>query len=285
MHLAEFVNCVNVSAAALGAQPSAPATTPSEAGQVANAGATTVAPATLDAAQEPAPAPHSADEVAWKFDAFVYYWSASVNGSLTLDGQEIEVEDDGDGGFSGDTALTGFLGHFEAHRGPWSFAFAPMFVNLDLTGTESGGVDASMSLHVQVHEAFVAHDIGESWDWLAGARYYDLETSADFSVGGVPAGAAESGRSWIDPIVGLRFHEDLGEDWSVRARADVGGFDVGSKFAWSASVFAGYRFDSTFAAWLGYRALSVDFERGSGGDTLAYDLTMTGPVIGVSFSF
>jgi len=47
----------------------------------------------------------------------------------------------------------------------------------------------------------------------------------------------------------------------------------------------GYHFTPGFAAHLGYRALHVDFDEGSGNDRLAYDLSMYGPIIGVSFSF
>lgn len=285
MHLAEFVNCSNALVLAIGAELSVASPASGDALQTASATLTVPIPAPLDSNEVRALAPHSADDATWTFDAFLYYWSAGVSGDLTLDGQDIDVDGGESDGFSGDSALTGFLGHFEAHHGPWSFAFAPMFVNLDLTGTESGGVDAEVELRVRVHEAFVAHDLGRNWNGFAGARYYDLDTTADLSIGGAPVGSLGSGRSWVDPIVGLRFHDELDEHWSVRARADIGGFDVGSDFAWSASAFAGYRFNSCTAAWLGYRALSVDFSRGSGSSELAYDLTLAGPILGVSFSF
>jgi len=225
-----------------------------------------------------------AQDPAWTFDAFVYYWSAGVTGNLTVDGQEIDLEGEGDG-FAGETALSGFLGHFEAHRGPWSFALAPIFVNVDATGTESGGFDAAVSIHAQVHEAFVAHDLGRSWEWLAGARYYDLDTGVDLSAGGVPVGSLGNDHTWVDPIVGLRYHGEFSESWSFHGRADVGGFGLGSDFAWNASGLFGYSFGSCCAAQLGYRILSVRFENGSGSDRLAYDLTMAGPIIGLSFAF
>jgi len=226
-----------------------------------------------------------AQEESWTFDAFVYYWSASVSGSLTVDGQEIDLEGGDGGGFSGETALSGFLGEFEASRGPWSLVYAPVIVNLDMTGNESGGIDADVEIRARIHEGFAAHALGDRWDWLAGARYYELDTDVDLSNGGVPVGSLGSNHSWVDPIVGVRFHDDLGEDWSVRSRVDVGGFGLGSKFAWNADAYAAYRFSSWCTGDLGYRALSIDFEDGSGSDRLAYNLTMSGPVIGVTFSF
>jgi hypothetical protein len=238
-------------------------------------------------AQDPSPIPASptATKPAWTFDAFVYYWSASVTGNLTVDGEDVDFEGDGGGGFTGETSLSGFLGHFEAHRGPWSFALAPIFVNVDAEGAQSGGVDAEVEIDAQIHEGFVAYDLVRSWDCLAGARYYQLDTGLDLSVGGVPSGSFDNDHGWIDPIIGLRYHGDLGEHWALHGRVDVGGFGVGSDFAWNASALLGYRFGSSWAAELGYRVLSLDFEKGSGSDQLAYDLTMSGPIIGVSFSF
>jgi hypothetical protein len=224
------------------------------------------------------------EEKPWTFDAFVYYWSASLSGNLTVDGDEVDL-DGGDDSFSGDPALSGFLGTFEASRGPWSFVLAPIVVNVETTGDESGGVDADVRIHAEIHEGFVAHEIVDSWQWLAGARYYELSTDVDLSQGGVPVGSPDSDHSWVDPIVGVRYRGDLGGDWSLRGRADVGGFGLGSEFAWNASALFGYEFYPGFAAQLGYRVLHIDFGEGSGSDRLAYDLTMFGPIVGVSFSF
>ena len=227
----------------------------------------------------------ASEEPRWRFDAFIYYWSASLDGELTVDGDDVDLDGGGDGGFSGDPALTGFLGHFEASRGPWSFAVAPIFVNVSTTGDEEAGAVADIEIHAQIHEAFAAHEIGGAWQWLAGARYYDLETDVSLTQGGVPVGALGSNRTWVDPIVGVRYHQDLGEHWSLRGRADVGGFGVGSELSWNASALVGYGFTSSFAAHFGYRALYVDFEQDSGSDRVEYDLTMYGPILGISFSF
>ena len=81
-------------------------------------------------AQELAASAVHEEEEPWKFDAFVYYWSASLSGNLTVDGNEVDL-DGGDDSFSGDPSLLGFLGHFEASHGPWSYVFAPIFVHVE----------------------------------------------------------------------------------------------------------------------------------------------------------
>ncbi len=221
---------------------------------------------------------------AWSFDLVPYYWSASVGGSLAIDGEEVDLEGGGDG-FFGDPALSGFLGHFEADHGPWSFVVAPIFIKADMQGGQPPATDADLTIRAQVHEAFVARDFAEGWDWMLGVRYQELETDMDLSINGLPLSSHDSTHSWVDPIVGLRYHTGLGGNWLLNARADIGGFGVGSDFAWNASVLAGYRFSSLVSAHLGYRALSLDFEDEGGSQRLSYDLTMNGPILGVAFSF
>jgi len=65
----------------------------------------------------------------------------------------------------------------------------------------------------------------------------------------------------------------------------VGGFGVGSDFAWNASAIFDYKFTPLFGMFLGYRALSFRWEDLGGSGRTAYDLSMFGPVIGASFSF
>lgn len=234
-----------------------------------------------------APAPRTSDvseSPGWTFDFIAYYWSASIGGSLSIDGDDVDVEDGGDG-FFGDPALGGFLGHFEANHGPWSFVVAPIFISADMVGEGPASSDADISIHAQVHEAFVAHTITGGWEWLAGLRYQKLETDLDLSIGGTPLSTGESSKAWTDPIVGVRWHTRLGEDWSLNARADIGGFGVGSDFVWNASLIAWYRFSESWGMQLGYRALSFEFEDEGGGDSVTYDLSMYGPIIALSFSF
>ena len=72
-------------------------------------------------------------------------------------------------------------------------------------------------------------------------------------------------------------------------RGDVGGFDVGSQFSWN--VLGAYSFQigvyhgATYTGLLGYRALSVDFEKGSGASRYHYDMLQHGPLLGLTVSF
>ena len=74
-------------------------------------------------------------------------------------------------------------------------------------------------------------------------------------------------------------------DESFVARADVGGFGVGSDFAWQAVARIDWKFSEKVSATFGYRALDADYEDGEGSSRFLYDVLTTGPVAGMTFSF
>jgi hypothetical protein len=94
---------------------------------------------------------------------------------------------------------------------------------------------------------------------------------------------------WVDPLVGFRVRHQLAPGQELVFRADVGGFDAGSQFSWN--VLGAYSFTFavrngvTYSGLLGYRALSVDFEEGSGLNRYKFDVVQHGPVVGLTVGF
>ena len=72
-------------------------------------------------------------------------------------------------------------------------------------------------------------------------------------------------------------------------RGDVGGFDAGSTFSWNVLGAFSWQFGThagvTYSGVLGYRALAVDFEKGSGTSRYEFDVIQHGPLIGLTASF
>jgi hypothetical protein len=138
-------------------------------------------------------------------------------------------------------------------------------------------------------------------DVIAGARYWYLNTDIDLSLTGdvsIPAlgltrirGRTLSGEKtidWWDPYVGLRLRHQTAPGRDAFVRADVGGFGAGSDLTWQA--VAGYSFDTRIfglpiAGHVGYRALYIDYEQGSGSRRFGLDLLQHGPIIGASFKW
>ncbi len=70
---------------------------------------------------------------------------------------------------------------------------------------------------------------------------------------------------------------------------DVGGFGAGSKFSWQALGALDYEFYRTknvsWSGMIGYKALNVDYSKGSGLTHYEYDMTMYGPIFGITARF
>jgi hypothetical protein len=96
---------------------------------------------------------------------------------------------------------------------------------------------------------------------------------------------ANKTKDWVDPFIGLRLGADLTKKLSLVLRGDIGGFGVGSEFTWNASAIFGYHFTPMISAWLGYKALGVDYETGSLHRKFEFDVTMFGPIMGLSIQF
>lgn len=139
-------------------------------------------------------------------------------------------------------------------------------------------------------------------DVIGGGRYWHQEVSisADLAAtlavagpGGVVDLELSGGRvlarsrsiDWIDPFIGARFRYQLAPGQTVNLRADVGGFGVGSDFSWQTIATFNWRLiqrpTHSFDAYLGYRALSVDYTKGS----YRFDATQHGPVLGGTLQF
>ncbi len=137
-------------------------------------------------------------------------------------------------------------------------------------------------------------------EMLAGGRYWHQELDVNVALAGTldidrlvihgQEALARSGSvDWVDPFIGarLRWQPAAGEE--VALRGDVGGFGAGSKFTWQ--VLGTYNwYLCTYSSlvldgYLGYRALSVDYEQGEGVTRYEFDVLQQGPVMGVTGRF
>jgi len=95
--------------------------------------------------------------------------------------------------------------------------------------------------------------------------------------------------SWVDPLVGIRLSHQFAPAWNLVVSGDVGGFDVGSKFSWQVLAALDYEIcRSKSVVWsgmIGYKALSVDYSQGSGLTHYEFDMTMHGPIFGITARF
>ena len=81
----------------------------------------------------------------------------------------------------------------------------------------------------------------------------------------------------LDGVVGIRGRTDLSDRWYLTYYADVGTGD--SDLTWQAFAGINYQFQAVDVT-LGYQHLDWEFD-----DQLLDDLEMSGPALGVKFSF
>lgn len=58
-----------------------------------------------------------------------------------------------------------------------------------------------------------------------------------------------------------------------------------SDYSWNVLAGLGYRVSHVITIWGVYRTMGVDYDGSSGNRRFEYDVTMTGPVVGVEFQF
>lgn len=123
---------------------------------------------------------------------------------------------------------------------------------------------------------------------LAGVRWWDNKVRARFDPGAINGSlTAAVSEDWVDPVVGLRWTQSLGDRWQLRLRGDIGGFGVGADSTWSASATAFYSFNDRYVLEFGYKGTDVDYDndKAGGPGAFAYDTTTYGPVIGLAINF
>lgn len=223
----------------------------------------------------------------WEYSIAPYLWAAGMDGTMTIADQEAEIDVSfGDIIDNLDFAL---MGHFDMRNERWMVASDLIFVDLGNTvnlanddGPAEGSVTTGMDM--TLFEVTGGYRISPTVALLAGARWVDMAGSIRYS-GDVAGENADASKSWIDPLVGIHMFAPLSEKWWLGARGDIGGFGVGSELTWQAYLDIGYKVSHVTSFILGYHVLDMDYEEGEGIHYLDIDMSISGPQLGVVFSF
>ena len=128
--------------------------------------------------------------------------------------------------------------------------------------------------------------------WLEGgigARINSIESALNVTVllpGGISRSQAEKKtNTWVDPLIVTRLKTWINNKWLLCLRVDIGGFGVGSQFAWQLQPDIAFRASRLLQIGVGYRYLSMDYNHGSGSDRFLYDMEEYGPQIRIGFNF
>ena len=232
------------------------------------------------------------EEDGWQFISTPFLWGTGIEGDLTLRGTTLNV----DLGFDDllDVTDYGFQTYLELRKRKFGFYAAPSYMKLSGDGS-SARVRAEFELHFWLVEGGGFYNLynsnGEkrfSLDVLAGARYWNIDTSVELRGTGPVGARREFGGiiDIIDPVVGLRMRQYLTSKLSLGIRGDVGGFGISegdtSNFSWQATGLVGYDFNDKYTLFAGYRALGIDADED---DNKNMDLTFHGALLGLQISW
>ena len=262
---------------------------------------------------------------AWTFSLTPYVWATSLNGSTTVKGRTADIDasffdilDHTE--FPKDLFQLAAFG--EARYGRFGLLADVAYMKIGVDGSvahsrgidklgASVGVSAGLTVEMVIAEVAAAYEVARwnglsspssstALDLYAGGRAWWQHADTQVAISGtvnigdlVRTGAgtlsATGDVSWIDPVIGARLRHQFAPGWSLVVSGDVGGFDLGSKFSWQALAALDYEFMRTknvsWSGMIGYKALSVDYVKGSGLTQYEYDMTMYGPIFGITARF
>ena len=226
----------------------------------------------------------------WEFTIAPYGWMAGIEGDLgTVPGFPSAPVDLSFGDILEDLDY-GFFLFASARNGSWVIFLDGSAVKTTSTESIAGAAIDKVTIESTTTNLGLAvgytvfADPNSIVDVYAGARFWWLDNA--FEVKSQPATGLgtvkrDSDATWADPMIGVSGRHTFNDRWSVFGSADIGGFGVGSEFAWSAQLGAEYAVTETFGLVAGWRHMSVDYED----DGFVFDVDQSGPLIGATFRF
>jgi hypothetical protein len=203
----------------------------------------------------------------------LYYWSLNIRGNQSSGSDNPPVDVD-----RFDFAFEGaFSANLEGIRNDrWGFYADIIWTDLSNTDNKDGS-RLDFRYGQAEFDALYRTAVGNhTFDWLAGLRYYNNKFEQQ------PA-ALKGNEDWVDPLIGVRWKWPFAESLTLTLRGDIGGFGVGSDWSWQVLALMDWHPWEHVSITGGVRTLTVDYSNGDGSDFFVYDITMWGPVLGVSF--
>jgi hypothetical protein len=230
-------------------------------------------------------------EKTWHFTVAPYVIFPFMNGSLTLANQTVDVNLK-----TGDILKRlnwALMLYFEATHPKFAIATDLLYMNLGQGGQlPVSGRSADLKMQQLAAEVVFLGRVVEWFELGAGGRVNFVQAGLTAPAGMVlPAVNLDFRRTWFDPLIAMRFSVPFKNDhWRLGLRADVGGFTLGSTYAWQVYPYGGYNFDGingkrVFELGVAFRAIGMKYETGSGLNRFVYDMIIWGPQLGFLFHF
>jgi len=227
------------------------------------------------------------EEKGWDFIVAPYVLFPSMNGNVAVKGIPVDVSVNAGDIFS--NLDFGAMLYFEARNDKWAITFDGLYMDLSKKGV-TPVLERDLKAEVsQLGLTMMGMYRLNSWAEVGiGGRLNSIGSKLDIAPGEIvlPGQDFSMNNTWFDPLIVARAMTRFNEDkWRLGLFVDLGGFGVGSDFAWEIHPFAGYQFSELFEMALAYRWLDMKYETGSGSTQFLYDMTTSGPELGFVFHF
>lgn len=230
----------------------------------------------------------AAQDSGWTYSATLYAWAPDTSFSLETPRFAVDGEVDSSDLIS---ALDfAFTGAFTAQNGPIGLVLDVMYFDLsDSNATPGPRFDsATLESQINITNIYAMYQVmgggANSVDVGLGYRFYQTDNVATLSRAGSDDLSRSTSDNWSDPLIALRYRGDFSDNMYGLLLVDYGGFlgsQSGSDNTWQGLAAFGYRFNDNWSTQVGYRYLQADRSKGANN----IDISMSGPVIGFTYSF
>ena len=218
----------------------------------------------------------------WEFALAPFYlWAVSLDGDVAIASQDNSVSMDFGEIFNNLEAA--FIVHFETiYKKNYGFLFDVNYINLaSSVSTPISDINVDLETTVAETGPYYRWINGDhNVDFLAGILYSRVAQNVSFSTQPFEIDVTEE---WVDPFMAIRWNWAFADNWGLMIKGGIGGFGVSSDFVWEGSGLVSFQPWKHAQLFLGYRAVGIDYETGAGSTKFVYDVTMTGPVGGITF--
>ena len=227
----------------------------------------------------------------YQFFVTPYLWLASVHATtLTPLAREPEV--------NSNVSTIDLLSHLDG--APFMGSFEARYGNL---GFLADAIHLPVSTKITTHDIFFQggnaelkantgtgialyrflEDPVQFADAGLGFRAWGFSSRVALNPGLLGGVSVNPGGGWADPLIGARYHRDLGNGWGLTAYGDVGGFGVGAHTDWQVLGTLDYTLNPSWNLHLGYRSLNFDITGSEG--RFGFNVHMRGPIFAGTFRF
>ena len=243
----------------------------------------------------------------WELSLTPYLWALSMKGDVGVGQTEADV----DASFSDilDNLNVAAMLVLELRKGRFGLLSDTIYSQLEddaARGEDRIRIKATANMLIQelagtyrlgtwqLADFAQAGPLSVTVDPYAGIRYTYLDTELTGSLDLPDLGVddrrtTEADKHWVDPIVGLRTAWTLGERLSLILAGDAGGISANSQYSAQGVGLIGYRFglfgQDNANLVVGYRALHQKYQDGDGRSAFDWDVTMHGPIAGLTITF